>query len=86
MTVDIFLFLIFVFIFRFSSSAMNDYPHVDIINDLNKGQMNEYFQDITSNMLMETNDVEDSRREMNKNVFIARANDPFGFSTKWQMR
>lgn len=26
------------------------------------------------------------RKEMDQNVFIARANDPFGYSTKWQLR
>lgn len=67
---------------------MNDYPQVEIIKDLNKGQINEYLQDITTNKLMEKNEQEEIRitKEMNKNVFIARANDPFGYSTKWQRR
>lgn len=26
------------------------------------------------------------RKEMDENVFIARSNDPFGYSTKWEKR
>ncbi|XP_065371834.1 uncharacterized protein LOC135963781 [Calliphora vicina] len=64
----------------------NDYPHADINKDLNKGQANEYFRDITTNTLMENAEELQLRKEMDTNVFIARANDPFGYSTKWQMR
>ncbi|KAM7362210.1 uncharacterized protein ACRADG_013005 isoform 2-T2 [Cochliomyia hominivorax] len=69
-----------------TTTHANDYPHADITKDLNNGQTIGYFPHINTNTVLEKNEELELRKEMDKNVFIARANDPFGYSTKWQMR
>ncbi|XP_013101785.1 uncharacterized protein LOC106083384 [Stomoxys calcitrans] len=66
------------------SKIGNEYPHIEITKDLYGGiSSTEYFKDIEQK---EKRQREEFMKEMDTNVFIARANDPFGYSTKWQLR
>ncbi|KNC25908.1 hypothetical protein FF38_03602 [Lucilia cuprina] len=72
---------------KYPTTIAKDYPHADIAKDLSKGESNDFFQDITTNTLkIEKDEQLKIQKEMDKNVYIARANDPFGYSTKWQTR
>lgn len=72
----------FIF-YRYPATIANDYPHADITNDLNRGHQGHFSQEISTNMLMEEEEI---KKYLDKQVFLARANDPFGYSTKWEMR
>lgn len=60
---------------------------MEITKDLHEGiTSTEYLKDIAATELQEKKYREELIKEMDNNVYIARANDPFGYSTKWQMR
>ena len=53
--------------------------NIDILPDISSS---------TTHMNSANSELEDENEDedLMTNVFIARVNDPFGFSTKWQMR
>ncbi|XP_075147814.1 uncharacterized protein LOC142221857 [Haematobia irritans] len=71
----------------FPSKIGNDYPHSEIAQDLHGGIIvKEYLKDIAESKMNMQLKREEFMKEMDANIFLARSNDPFGYSTKWPLR
>ncbi|XP_005186166.4 uncharacterized protein LOC101897692 [Musca domestica] len=69
------------------SNSLTEYPYHEITKDLYGGiSSTEYLRDINEAEMKEKQSRDELRKEMDENVFIARSNDPFGYSTKWEKR